>query len=109
MDNGIDRLEIQQFMRQFAGDYESREMLRLLGRHPFTRFNRLALADSLHMRLGDVDRAIDQLKEKGLLVTIENQPTALYALTGTAPWHDIVRKTAALDYRQFLAETKATY
>ena len=107
MDCGIDRDGTRQFMRQFAGDYESREMLRLLGRHPFTRFNRLALADSLRMRLCDVDRAINHLKDKGLLVTLDGQKTALYTLTSVEPWHDMIRKTAALDYRQFLLEASS--
>ncbi|AKG53403.1 hypothetical protein DGWBC_0728 [Dehalogenimonas sp. WBC-2] len=107
MDCGIDKDELRQFMRQFAGDYESREMLRLLGRHPFTRFNRLALADSLRMRLCDVDRAINHLKDKGLLITIDGQKTALYTLTAVEPWHDMVRKTAEQDYCQFLLEASS--
>jgi len=95
--------EIQIFMREFADDYESPEMLRLLrllGRHPYTRFSRLALADSLDMKPKDIDRTINRLKAKGMLQTIEGKATALYALTESGPWRELITKTATLDFRQ---------
>lgn len=100
MDCCITNNDIQDFMREFGDDCESQEMLRLLGRHPYTRFNRGALADSLDMKLKDIDRTINRLKAMGLLQTIESKMTSLYALTESEPWHDLIRKTAALDYRQ---------
>ncbi|KTB48766.1 hypothetical protein DD509_00465 [Dehalogenimonas alkenigignens] len=95
--------EIQEFMREFADDLESQEMLRLLrllGRHPYTRFSRSALAESLDMKPRDIDRTISRLKAKGLLCTVEGKETALYALTDNESWRRLITKTAALDFRQ---------
>jgi hypothetical protein len=94
--------EIKDFMREFGDDSESQEMLRLLGRHPYTRFNRLALCDSLDMKPKDIDRTIDRLKARGVVQTIEGKATALYALADSGPWRDLITKTAALDYRQMV-------
>ncbi|WP_076003761.1 hypothetical protein [Dehalogenimonas formicexedens] len=94
------KVEIELFMREFADDYESKEMLRLLGRHPYCRFNLQALADSLGMKPKDLGRTINRLQEKGLVRTFESKDKALYALTENEAWRDLITKTAALDYRQ---------
>jgi DNA-binding MarR family transcriptional regulator len=108
MDCSMTKNEIELFMREFADDYESKEMLRLLGRHPYCRFNLLALADSLDMKPKDIGRTLNRLQEKGLVRTIEGKATALYALTENESWRDLITKTAALDYRQMATlETRA--
>jgi DNA-binding MarR family transcriptional regulator len=100
MNCSVTENEIRIFIREFADDYDSREVLRLLGRHPYTRFNLSALADSLDMKPKDVGRTINRLEEKGLVRTIECKATALYALTENESKRDLITKTAALDYRQ---------
>src|SRR5208283_1337692 len=92
--------EIREFIRQFADDPQIQEMLLFLGRHPYTRFNKPALVDSLNMNPKVVDNKVKLLAEKGLVTKIQTNGSAVYSLTAAEPYHDLVRRTAQLTPRQ---------
>ena len=92
--------EIREFIRQFADDPQIQEMLLFLGRHPYTRFNKPALVDSLNMHPVAVDNTVKRLAEKGLVTKSQTNGNAVYSLTTAEPYHDLVKRTALLSPRQ---------
>lgn len=70
-----------QFLKEYDGDQCSLELIIFLGRHPNTRFSRLAIVHALNARRLDIERALRHLKEKGLVTAYPDNGTAVYSLT----------------------------
>lgn len=70
-----------QFLKEYDGDQCSLELLLFLGRHPYTRFSRLAIMHGLNAWRLDLERALRHLRDKGLVSTYAENGTALYSLT----------------------------
>ena len=75
----IDKLS--QFIKEYDGDQCSLELLLFLGRHPHTRFSRLVIVHALDARRVDIDRALQHLINKGLVVMHAENGVPLYSLT----------------------------
>ncbi len=89
------------FILQFTSDECSREVLQLLGRHPYTRLNRLAIQHALDWRSSAIDQALDILISRRVVKTgIENE-TVLYRLTDAEPTNRLAQRVASLDCSQW--------
>ena len=69
-----------EFIKAYADDPYCIELLLLLGKHPYTRFSRLAIANSLNTRWPYIELALKRLlKEEVIKESIERN-TYLYSL-----------------------------
>lgn len=57
------------------------ELLLFFGRHPYTRFSRLAIVNALNAWKTDGEKAIKRLEEKGLLKSYTINGVSFYSLT----------------------------
>ena len=89
------------FLKEFADDQCSREILLLLGRHPHTRLSRLAIVHALDGGRLDTERALRLLGERGLLNRGNGNGVSLYSLTDSEPLRGLVQQMAALDRGQW--------
>ncbi len=71
-----------QFIREYAGDqYCLVELLRFLGRHPNTRFSRLAVIHALNSRKLYTEKALKHLVSHGVVRNCLENNVPLYSLT----------------------------
>jgi len=73
--------KLSQFMKEYDSDQCSLELLLFLGRHPRTRFSRLAIVHALNAWRLDIERALRRLGERGLVKTYTENGTSFYSLT----------------------------
>ena len=69
------------FMEEYDSDLCSLELLLFLVRHPHTRFSRLAIVHALNSWRLDVEKALQNLKNKGLITVSHDNGTTYYSLT----------------------------
>ena len=72
--------KLRQFIQECSNQY-CLEPLLFLGRHPHTRFSRLVIVHALDARRVDIDRALQHLINKGLVVMHAENGVPLYSLT----------------------------
>lgn len=68
------------FIRRYADDPYCIELLLLLGKHPCTRFSRMAIADSLNTRWPYIEVALKRLTSEGVITICVESNTYLYSL-----------------------------
>lgn len=90
-----------QFVRECGDDQCSLELLLFLGKHPDTRFCRLAIVHALNAQRRDIERALRHLINKGLVKICAGNGVPLYSLTEAEPPRSLVLDLAALDWRQW--------
>ncbi len=90
-----------QFMIQYNNDECTREVLQLLGRHPRTRLNHLAIVHAVDWRRMDIDRALKVLIDRRLVKSKTSYGQAVYYLTDEEPQRAMAIKAAALDLAQW--------
>ncbi len=68
---------------KYADDPHCLELLQFFGKHPRTRFSRLALVHALNNgKLYVIDRALKRLVKDGLVILHSDKIVALYSLAG---------------------------
>jgi hypothetical protein len=78
------------------------ELLRFLGKHPYTRFSRAAIVLGLRNQGVFVERGLKYLVESGIVtVEIDNNRIQLYSLTSNEPMRDAVFELVRLDWCQW--------
>ncbi len=103
----IDRLS--QFIKEYDGDQCSLELLLFLGRHPHTRFSRLAIIHALDAWKLDIERALRRLKEKGLVKVSNENGTSFYSLTEDESLYSPVLDLIRANKFQWQPALKQTY
>ena len=111
----IAAIAIQEKLRQFMGEeyadnqYCLLEILRFFGRHPSTRFSRLAIVHALSGGKSQIERVLAYLANKGLIkANIEND-ILFYQLTENNSLRSFVLEIAALDRHQWQIVLGQTY
>jgi len=94
--------ELSQFIREYAGDqYCLAELLRFLGRHPNTRFSRLAVIHALNSRKLYTEKALKYLVSNGLVRTYVENNVPLYSLAEVEPQRKWALDLAKYDWYQW--------
>jgi hypothetical protein len=95
--------EVRQLMRSLISNQSSLGVVRFFAMHPRGRFSRLAVIhamdDSESRR--EIEKAIDDLIETGVLKAGTEKGVCCYRLTADEPVRGIVLKTSEMDWRQW--------
>jgi hypothetical protein len=94
------REELLGFLEQYATDRLKTELLAFWGRHPKAKFSRSAIRCALDFGKLDVDRALEQLVETGLVDVCANSKMPLYSLTANEERRRLVLELASLSWAQ---------
>ena len=90
-----------QFIREYGDDWCSLELLRFLGRHPHTRFCRLAIVPAVNRGTLDIEGALRHLMDKGLVTVHAANGVHFYSLTEDESLRSLALSLAALDWRRW--------
>ena len=101
--------ELCQFINEFAEDQCSLELIQFWGRHPHTRFSRLALIHAFDRRRSEIERALRRLVDKGLVKTSTGNGVTFYWLTETKPLRTLVLRLTELDWPRWQLLLKEIY
>ncbi|MDO8567269.1 MAG: hypothetical protein Q7R57_00980 [Dehalococcoidales bacterium] len=102
----VQRVIVEEKQRSFVKDScNSRcslQLLLFLGRHPHARFSQLAIVHAVDARRADVEKALRNLQERGL-VMMWNADNGLpfYSLTGDEALSRQVMELMSLDWWQY--------
>lgn len=89
--------EFLRFLGDCATDRLKRELLAFWGRHPNARFSRGVICCALDFARLDVDRALKQMVETGLVeLWTQNDSTPLYSLTTDEEIRHLALEAASL-------------
>ncbi len=77
------------------------ELLRFLGKHPYTRFSRAAIVNALRQQGVFVERALKYLVETGLITVEAENNINLYSLASKEPMRSWAEELVRLDWRQW--------
>jgi hypothetical protein len=89
------------FIREFADDLYSLELLLFFSRHPNARFNRTAVLHAVITSRFDTGIALKRLIDKKLVITYCENGITLFALTKEEPSHSLAAQLIAIDQRQW--------
>lgn len=94
--------QLGQFVDEYIGDQHCLlELLRFLGRHPLTRFSRLAIIHALDAGRPQTERALNYLVGNGVVrVTVENG-LPVYTLTEKDSLSHQVLELAGLNWNEW--------
>jgi hypothetical protein len=79
------------------------ELLRFLGKHPYTRFSRSAIVLALRNQGVLVGRGLRYLVDNGIVTFEEEQKIELYSLTSREPMRNWALELVRLDWCQWQA------
>jgi DNA-binding transcriptional ArsR family regulator len=77
------------------------ELLRFLGKHPYTRFSRAAIVLALRNQGVFVERGLKYLVDNGIVTFEEEKKIQLYSLTGSEPMRNWALELVRLDWCQW--------
>jgi len=77
------------------------ELLRFLGKHPYTRFSRAAIVLALRNQGVFVERGLRYLIELGIVTVETENQMQLYSLTSTEPLRNWALELVRLDWCQW--------
>jgi hypothetical protein len=89
------------FIKEFADDLYSLELLLFFSRHPNARFNRTAVLHAVITKQFDTGITLKKLIDKKLVVTYSENGITLYALTKEEPSHTTAAQLISIDQRQW--------
>jgi len=93
--------KLRQFIKEFGDDRCSLELLTFLGKHPHTRFSRLAIIHALDAPRSDIDRALQHLINKGLIIIHDGNDIPVYTLSDSELLHRLALNLAGLNQCQW--------
>lgn len=88
------------FLENYGDSRAKRELIALLGRHPNTKFNGLALCHASDCTKLDIDRALQEMLAAGLVDTCNLNGTTLYSLTTKDEIHCMIIKLGNIGWDQ---------
>jgi hypothetical protein len=94
---------INQLMKKLISNHCSLELLRFFVEHPNGRFSKLAILHAIDeddSRL-EVERALSQLAEEGILKTFIDNNISFYILTRDEPMRSLVLNMALFNWREW--------
>jgi hypothetical protein len=94
---------INQLMKKLISNHCSLELLRFFVEHPNGRFSKLAILHAIDeddSRL-EVERALSQLAEEGILKTFIDNNISFYMLTRDEPMRSLVLNMALFNWREW--------
>ncbi len=99
------RQSLSQIIKNHECDHYCAELLRFFGAHPNTRFSKLAVVHALSENGSklNIERALTDLTNKGVVKTYTQNKIHLYALAADELIHRLVSDLAKLDWHQFHA------
>jgi len=89
--------QLLQFLKEHRGDLLKMEVLAFWGRHPNARFEKSAIADALDCKKLDIDRALKDMVEMGVLDMYMYNDTPFYSLTLNEERRRTVLELASID------------
>lgn len=89
------------FIKDFADDLWSLQLLLFFSRHPNARFNRTAVIHALTTRQFDTGIALKRLLDRKIVVSYTENGTSLYGLTKEKPAHGLAIKLVTIDQYQW--------
>jgi hypothetical protein len=94
--------ELAKCVQNYADDRCSLlELLRFLGKHPFTRFSRAAVVIALRNQGVFVERGLKYLVASGIVATETEKEIQLFSLSSNAPVRDWALELGRLDWCQW--------
>ncbi len=85
------------------------ELLLFMGRHPATRFSRLAIEQALKSRKVYVEKALTYLVNKGVISRHNDRSVPVYSLSEDEPLRQSVSAIARLDWWQWQSLLRQIY
>jgi len=73
--------KLHELVKEYADDQYCQEVLRFLGRHPYTRFSRLAIVHALNGYRWCTERALNHLTHAGVVRKYVENGVTLYSLS----------------------------
>jgi len=93
---------LSQYIRNYADDRRCLvELLRFLGKHPYTRFSRSAVVHALKNQRVYVERSLKYLIANGVVSWASENKIHLYSLTEDGPDRNWALDLARLDWCQW--------
>lgn len=89
------------FIKSFADDLYSLELLLFFSRHPNAQFNRTAVLHAVTTKKFDTGIALKNLIDKKLVMVHAENGIMLYALTKDEPAHSLASQLVTIDQRQW--------
>lgn len=106
-----DKVNVCQYIKEFADDPHCLELIRFFGWHPDCHFSGLAILHALsengeHL---DIQRALRHLVDKGLVRTYIENNTPIYCLTDVEPLRQAALDIARMDWSQWQVMLRQSY
>jgi hypothetical protein len=95
--------KVSNFIKSFADDLCSLELLLFFSRHPNARFNRSAVTHALTTKQYDTGVALKRLTEQKLIIICLEHGITLYALTKEEPARSLALELINIDQKQWQA------
>jgi len=92
--------QLLRFLEQYAGDRLKTELLAFWGRHPNAKFTRSAISCALDCKKLDMDRALKDMVERGLVDMHKHNGVTFYSLTANEERRRVALELAALGWDQ---------
>lgn len=89
------------FIKEFADDLNSLELLLFFSRHPNARFNRTAIIHAVNSRKFESSVALKKLIEKQIIITTFENGVYLYSLTHDEPVYSLAGRLVKIDQGQW--------
>jgi hypothetical protein len=90
--------KLNNIVKVYGDDNCSLDLLMFLGKHPHTRFSRMAIAHSIDAQRLNIDRPLKQLLTDGLIRMYVENGLTVYALTEDASLCGLVTQLVSLDW-----------
>ena len=98
--NALTEKQLLRLLKQYASDRLKMELLAFWGRHPNAKFTRGAISCALDCKKLDMDRALKDLVERGLVDMHKHNGVTFYALTTNEERRRVALELAALGWDQ---------
>ncbi|MBI2869081.1 MAG: hypothetical protein HYX96_04565 [Chloroflexi bacterium] len=92
---------LRELLVNHVRDECGRELLLFLGRHPYARLSKRALAYALNWRKSDIDKTLYDFLKNNLVKTHSENGISFYRLTDDEPMNSLARCLAGLTWSQW--------
>ena len=101
--------EVHRFIQEFASDHYCLELMVFFGRHPHTRFSRLAVIHALNSRKLYTEKALKHLVSHGVVRNCLENNVPLYSLTEVETPRNWALDLAKFDWCEWQSLLKQIY
>ncbi|BAZ97143.1 MAG: hypothetical protein QQM50_05560 [Dehalococcoides mccartyi] len=93
------KMELDEFLKQSAVDYTSRQIILLFSKHPFARFDRSAIASTIEGG-SDILPTLQSLVSSGIIKLCQKGGAELYYLTSEPELREMVTRLGNMEWKQ---------